>query len=154
MNTKRTAEAQAFSEPPSGGHSRHQRADLMTGETSPATTAGGRPASLAHVRQLGADINDLVHRWDAVDEVDTDLGVEVQSTGEQLMLLADRVAAEADVADLRWARELRQFAVQLGEAIEYYDGLDEHDTTAAIDIFDQLGPGIALVLRSVATASP
>lgn len=47
-------------------------------------------------RRLAAEIGDLAGRWDAIEEVDTDLGVEVQDKGERLMLLAESLAAVAD----------------------------------------------------------
>lgn len=96
-------------------------------------------------RQLAEDIDELVEWWDFVEEADTHLGAEVQDKGERLMLLAGELAGIT--ADASQADELRQLATRLGEAIDYYGALDEHDTNASIDIFAQLGTGIARVLK-------
>ena len=99
-------------------------------------------------RLLAAGIDELTEWWDAVEEVDTTLGAEVQEKGERLMLLAGQLAAAIGSGDQ--AAGLRQLSARLAEETGYYEGLDEHDTNASIGIFDQLGGGIALVLRAAA----
>ena len=99
-------------------------------------------------RHLADGIDELTAWWDAVEEVDTTLGAEVQEKGERLLLLASQLAAAIGGGDQ--AAGLRELSVRLAEETGYYDSLDEHDTNVSIAIFDQLGAGIALVLRTAA----
>lgn len=99
--------------------------------------------------RLGTEIDELIEWWDAVEEVDTNLGVDVEEAGRHLESLAGKLAAAVGQADPQAARQLLQSAARLGEAVDYYAGLDEHDTNASIDIVDQLGPAIALVQRAI-----
>ena len=99
--------------------------------------------------QLGVEIDGLIDAWDAADEVDTNLGVDVEEAGRHLESLAGKLAAAVGQADPQAARQLLQFAAHLGEDVGYYADLDEHDTNVSIDIVDQLGPGMALVQRAI-----
>jgi hypothetical protein len=115
---------------------------------------GGHPeATLADLKadaaRLGAEIEDLTGAWDAADEVDTNLGADVEQAGRGLEILAGKLAATIGQADPQAEQDLLQFAARLGEAVDYYEGLDEHDTNASIEIVDQLGPGIALLQRTI-----
>jgi hypothetical protein len=97
------------------------------------TAPPGPDAIRASAERLAEEIDDLVDRWNATEEVGTDLGAEVQDKGEQLMLLAGHLAGATGLA------------ARLGDAVDYYGDLNEHDTSASIGIFDQLGPGVSLV---------
>ncbi|MFR9753992.1 hypothetical protein ACL02S_23535 [Nocardia sp. 004] len=106
------------------------------------------------LNELRSDADDLAKRidaltdeWDAVEEVDTNLGVDVQNIGTEVMTLLDEITNAARRSDPLRALQLFQDAVSLHEAIQLYEELDEHETDASIDIFDRLGPGIALVRR-------
>lgn len=108
------------------------------------------PAALQQdAQRLTAVIAGLTRRWEATSEVDTELGAEVQDTGERLMFLAEQLAAAAVPQQ---AVTLREIAGRLRDATGYYGSLDEHDTGASIDVFGQLGPGIAVVSRFAAAA--
>jgi hypothetical protein len=103
----------------------------------------------ADTSRLADEISHLVGAWDAAAEVDTNLGNDVERAGQSLAHLLGRAAAAVTPSDPLCSAELHRAAVQLGEALDYYAGLEEHETDASIDIFDRLGPGIALVLRAV-----
>jgi hypothetical protein len=103
----------------------------------------------AYAIQLGVEIDGLIDVWDAADEVDTNLGVDVEEAGRKLEFLAGQLAAAVGQADPQAAQQLLQFAARLSEAVDYYAGLDEHDTNASIDIVDQLGPGMAQAQRAI-----
>lgn len=103
----------------------------------------------ADADQLSDEINDLIETWDAVDEVDTGLGTDIEEAGRSLGALAAELAGAVSQADPRLAQELAEFAGDIGEPVSYYADLEEHDTNASIDIVDLLGPGISLAGRAV-----
>jgi hypothetical protein len=98
--------------------------------------------------QLGAEIGQLIDAWDKAEEVDTNLGVDIENAGRSLTILAGQLAAVVGQADPQAAWELLQDSARLGEAVDYYEALDEHDTNASI-IVNELGPGIALLERAL-----
>ena len=104
------------------------------------------------VRALSADFEALTVAWDAVEEVDTNLGVDVEDLGDRLLRLLDDLAAQLDVAPAT-AAELASHDRELANAVDYYAALDEHDTGASIDIFDRLAPGIGLAERVLAASA-
>jgi hypothetical protein len=99
----------------------------------------------AETGQLAAEIGELLRAWDTAEEVDSNFGADVEEAGRRLMVLADRLADVTGQSDPRREGQLRYLAAELGESVDYYADLDEHDTNASIDIVDQLGDGIALV---------
>jgi hypothetical protein len=114
------------------------------------TEAAPGPGDLkARATHLGEEISQLTGAWDEAEEVDTNLGVEIENAGRSLTFLAADLATAIGQADPQAAWELLQDSAHLGEAVDYYEALDEHDTNASIDIVDKLGPGIALVERAL-----
>ncbi|MGV9839117.1 hypothetical protein ACWDUL_33635 [Nocardia niigatensis] len=89
---------------------------------------------------LATRIDALTDEWEAVDEVDTNLGTHVQNAGIAVMALLDEIAKVAKRSNPLRTWQLSQEAVGLHEATESYERLDEHDTAASIDIFDRLSP--------------
>jgi hypothetical protein len=95
------------------------------------------------VQRLSSDLAELTAAWDAAEEVDTNLGSDVENLGRRLALLLDHLRTHS-AADTVPGGEPLCYLRELEEAIHYYAELDEHDTGASIDIFDRLAPGIAL----------
>jgi hypothetical protein len=87
------------------------------------TAPPGRDAIRASAGRLAEEIDDLVDRWNATEEVNADLGAEVQDKGEQLMLLAGHLAGATGAPQ---AAELHGLAARLSDALGYYGDLDEH----------------------------
>ena len=150
------SEERDYAECGPGGNSRegHVYLDLVLlshwlGRRDGQEAEASLDALQADAARLGTEIDELIEWWDAVEEVDTHLGVDVEEAGRDLEFLARKLAAAVGQADPQAARQLLQFAARLGEAVDYYADLDEHDTNASIDIVDQLGPGIAMVQRAI-----
>jgi hypothetical protein len=117
----------------------------------PEQAPAPRPLSAirAGAGQLGTEIDEIVERWDATEDVDRGFGVDIEEAGRSLQFLAAEVAGAIARADPAAERGLHQLAATLGESVGYYAGLGEHDTNASIDIFDHLGSGIAEVQRAI-----
>jgi hypothetical protein len=101
------------------------------------------------VQRLAADLDELATAWDAVDEVDTNLGTDVENLGRRLIGVLDDLRAQIIRTDALRASQLLRYVLDLEEAVNHYTELEEHDTDASIDIFDRLGPGIALAQRNL-----
>ncbi len=103
----------------------------------------------AHVQRLAADLDELTTAWDAVDEVDSNLGTDVENVGRRVVCLLDDLRAHIIATDALRASQLLRYILDLEDAVNDYAELDEHDTNASIDIFDRLAPGIALAQRNL-----
>ncbi len=114
-----------------------------------STTAADRTRArlAAHVQHVAADLDELTAAWDAVDEVDSNLGTDVENLGRRLVCLLDDLRAHIIRTDTLRANQLLRYLRDLEDAVHDYTELDEHDTNASIDIFDRLAPGIALAHR-------
>jgi hypothetical protein len=99
----------------------------------------------AEAVSLAKEIDELTHVWDATEEVDTNLGVDVEQAGRRLVCLLDYLADQRWPCDQTRFGQLRRCSAELDEVVTYYEGLEEHDTSATVDIFERLGSGIALV---------
>lgn len=109
------------------------------------------PADLsADSAQLTTAIGHLLATWDTAEERDADLGAEVKDFGEQLEILAGDLAALIGQTDPQLERQLLHLAARLGEAVDTYADLGEHDTSYSTGIVDQLREGTALTGRAVA----
>ena len=106
-----------------------------------------RDALKTDATHLAEEIDDLTRTWNATDEIDTNLGDDVQRAGQRLERLAYLLASALDGSDPPRAVQVHHLSAELGEAVDYYAELEEHETDASIDIFNHLGPGITLVLR-------
>jgi hypothetical protein len=120
-------------------------------QDDPEQASAPRPLSAlgTNAEQLGTEIGEIIERWDAVEDVDTGFGVDIEVAGRSLEFLAAELASAIAEVDPAAERELRQLAATLGESVGYYADLDEHDTNASIDIFDHLGSGIANIQRAI-----
>jgi hypothetical protein len=105
------------------------------------------------VQRLAADLDELTTAWDAVDEVDTNLGADVENLGRRLTGVLDDLRAQIIRTDALRASQLLRYLLDLEEAVNHYTELDEHNTDASIDIFDRLVPGIALAQRTLQVLS-
>ena len=117
---------------------------------SPATRATVAARLRAAADQLTEEIDKLVASWDAVEEVDTNLGAEVHRVGFSLRDLLHSVAADIRETEPLRSSLLTRYAFELDEAVDAYAELHEHETDYSIDIFHRLGPGIGLVQRVLA----
>lgn len=122
-------------------------ADDRPEERSPSTRAGIAARLRAVAEPLAEEIVSLVAAWDAVEDVDTNLGADVERVGSSLNDLLHSAAAAVREADPLRSSLLAVYSVELGEAVDAYAELHEHETDYSIDIFDRLGPGIGLVQR-------
>lgn len=103
-------------------------------DQDPEAIAWARAKVQAEIASTGTKLDELVETWESVDEVDTGLGSDVENLGQQLLTLIEQAGqTSAPVYN------------KLTTALDHYRGLDEHDTNASIDIFDQLGPAHALL---------
>jgi hypothetical protein len=101
--------------------------------------------------ELDAKLAETTAAWDATDEVDTNLGVEVQQLGERLSALLNGLTLNPEVSNtLREEAEATQ--MRLGTAVDHYEVLDEHDTTSALDIYELLPGALELVERALGGA--
>ncbi|MFH8260547.1 hypothetical protein [Streptomyces roseolus] len=88
------------------------------------------------VASTGTELDALVKTWESADEVDTGLGSDIENLGQRLLTLIEQTGqTTAPVYNA------------LTTALDHYRSLDEHDTNASHDIFDQLGPAYALLRR-------
>jgi hypothetical protein len=101
----------------------------------------------AHIRYLSKEIAELTADWDAVEEVDTNLGADVETLGCRLVCLLDDLHRRLAGVDAQRGSQLLRFLRELNDAVDYYAELDEHETHASVDIFDRLAPGIAIAHR-------
>lgn len=103
--------------------------------------------------ELNTVLTEITAAWDATEEVDTNLGVEVQNAGERLCALLALLAIDPELpAALHSEVSTTYFALET--AVNYYGDLDEHDTAAALDIYEHLAPALALADRAVGIAQP
>lgn len=96
------------------------------------------------IAQLSTTLNEIADAWDDAEDADTNLdGVDVQNLGERLCtLLAPLVIAPELPA--RLYEKVRATHLTLRHAVDYYGGLDEHDTNAALNIYELLAPALRL----------
>lgn len=95
---------------------------------------------------LSAEIDEVTATWDATEEVDTNLGADIQGVAERLAATLHALISGGAVDEAVDA-ELRVAVTELDGAVSRYEALGEHDTSACIDIVDRLGPAAALADR-------
>lgn len=102
----------------------------------------------AEIAEVRAALAEITTAWDSTEEVDTNLGTDVQNFGERLCLLLDELTRNPEVsATLR--EEVIATYRTLSDAIDHYDNLTEHDTTACMDIFEALAPAVDVAERAL-----
>jgi hypothetical protein len=121
--------------------------------STPPTTPT-RERLTASAVSLAKGIDELTRVWDATEEVDTGLGVDVEQAGRRLVCLLDYLADQRWACDPTRSGQLRRCSAELEGVVTYYEGLEEHDTNASVDIFDRLGSGIALVQQVLRKEPP
>jgi hypothetical protein len=104
---------------------------------------------LAELEQLVAEVRRV---WEAGNEEESDfsadLGDDVQRAGESLVGVLEGVRAQVPVAEgLR--RDMDRLLADLESVVAHYRDLDEPDPDAALDIYDRLDSGIALVRQAL-----
>ena len=72
---------------------------------------------LAAAARLGTEIEEPLGAWDAAEEVDTNLGADVEEAGRRLGFLAGKLAAVIGRTDPLMEQQLLRFAARLGEEI-------------------------------------
>jgi hypothetical protein len=137
--------------PPPGTAVEIQRTTHHVSQQRTSDQAGRNRAMLTELRttadRLATEIEQLTVDWDAVAEVDGNLGADVENAGIAVMSLLDALTGVTRSIDPLRTRQLQRFAIALHEAVQFYSELEEHETDASIDIFDRLMPGIALAQR-------
>lgn len=108
----------------------------------------------AEATSLAKEIDELTRVWDDTEEVDTNLGTDVEQAGRRLVCLLDHLANQRSAGDPTRFEQLQQCSAELDAVVTYYEDLEEHDTNASLDIVERLGPGIALARQVLHDQDP
>jgi hypothetical protein len=95
-------------------------------------------------------IDEVSSAWNAAEEVDADLGTEVERVGSGLVELLRFVADTMREQHPMRSSALSLSAIDLGDAVDAYTDRAEPKFDYSVDIFDRLAPGVELVRRAMA----